>query len=81
MEYDKKLYDILTDKTLSKKEIKMFIFNRRIKLDLLQHVNNNVIRKNERVHWYRLPINEKCRKKTHDTCTCNAFFIRPSFPS
>ena len=80
MDYEKKLYDIFCDKTISKKEIKMFIFNRRIKLELLQEVNAKIIRNYDKINWYRLPSNEKCKKKTHDTCVCNAFFIRPTFP-
>ena len=80
MDYTKKLYDILTDKTLSKKEIIIFIFNRRIKLEILHIVNSEIIRNYDKINWYRLPMNEKCRKKTHDTCVCHAFFIRPTFP-
>ena len=80
MDMNKKLYDILSDKTLSKKEITMYIFNRRIKVETLLEVNTDIVKNFDSINWVRLPINEKCKKKNHETCTCRAFFIRPTFP-
>ena len=80
MNYETKLYSILTDKTISKKEIIMFIMNRKIKLDTVRNVNSEIIRNFDRINWYKLPSRKDCKKENHPNCICYSSIARPSFP-